>query len=53
MNTEGVIKELKILSCVAEEIIEQRDQKILAQSIQYFAQEVFTDKNVVSLCVRK
>jgi len=53
LNTEYIIKELKMSSCVAEEIIEQREQKTSAQSIQYYAQEVFTDKDVVSLCVRK
>ena len=37
LNTEGIIKELKMSSCVAEEIIEQREQKTSAQSIQYYA----------------
>jgi hypothetical protein len=52
LNTEDVIKELKILSCMAKEIIEHRDQRTLAQSIQYYTQDVFTDKKAASLCVR-
>jgi hypothetical protein len=28
LNTEDVIKELKILSCIAEEIIENREQRL-------------------------
>jgi hypothetical protein len=52
LNTEDIIKELKILSCKAEEIIEHRDQRTLAHSIQYYTQYAFTDKKAASLCVR-
>ena len=37
---------------MAEEIIEHRDQRTLAENIQYYTQDVFTDKKAASLCVR-
>jgi hypothetical protein len=37
LNTEDIIKKLKILSFMTEEIVEHRDQKTLAQSIKYKA----------------
>jgi len=52
LNTEDVIRELKTLYCMSEERIELRDQRTLAQSIQYYTQDMFSDKKAASLCVR-